>query len=69
MTTGCQLPGRADDATVAYLNSHGVDCLFETPRHRPDFSHSESDTYYQVMFPSPDGILFEHVYIGPKQGD
>ena len=27
----------------------------ETPRHRPDFSHSESDTYYQVMFASPDG--------------
>ncbi len=58
----------AVDATVAYLGAHGVDCLFETPRHRPDFSHSEDDTYYQVMFASPDGILFEHVYTGPKQG-
>jgi len=59
----------AVDATVAYLRAHGVDRLFETPRHRPDFSHSETDTYYQVMFASPDGILFEHVYIGPKQGE
>jgi catechol 2,3-dioxygenase-like lactoylglutathione lyase family enzyme len=57
----------AVDATVTYLGERGVPCLFETPRHRPDFSHSERDTYYQVMFASPDGILFEHVYIGPKQ--
>lgn len=59
----------AVDATAAYLDEHGVERLFETPRHRPDFSHSENDTYYQVMFESPDGILFEHVYIGPKQGE
>lgn len=59
----------AVDATVAYLGAHGVESLFETPRHRPDFAQSETDTYYQVMFASPDGILFEHVYIGPKQGD
>ncbi len=59
----------AVDATVAYLRAQGVDRLFETPRHRPDFSHSETDTYYQVMFASPGGILFEHVYIGPKQGE
>ncbi len=56
------------DATVAWLNEQGITCLFETPQHRPDFAQSEDHTYYQVMFESPDGILFEHVYIGPKQG-
>ena len=40
--------------------------LFETPRHRPDFAHGEDTTYYQVMFESPDRILFEIVYTGPK---
>ncbi len=55
------------DKTVAYLEAHGIERLFDTPRHRPDFSHGDESTYYQVMFESPDGILFEHVYIGPKQ--
>ncbi|MEZ4504792.1 MAG: VOC family protein [Thermomicrobiales bacterium] len=55
------------DATVRYLEKKGIERLFETPRHRPDFSHDETSTYYQVMFASPDGVLFEHVYIGPKQ--
>lgn len=55
------------DKTVAYLDERGIERLFETPQHRPDFSSSEESTYYQVMFESPDGILFEHVYIGPKQ--
>ena len=41
--------------------------LFETPRHRPDFAHGEDTTYYQVMFESPDRILFEIVYTGPKE--
>lgn len=54
-----------DDA-VAYLKERGVEWLFETPRHRPEFAHSEADTYYQVMFESPDRILFEIVYTGPK---
>lgn len=58
----------AVDTTVAYLEERGIDRLFETPQHRPDFSSSEENTYYQVMFESPDGLLFEHVYIGPKQG-
>lgn len=57
----------AVDATVAYLAERGVECLFETPRHRPDFMEGTDLTYYQVMFSSPDGILLEHVYIGPKQ--
>lgn len=54
------------DATVAYLTAHGVELLFETPRHRPEFSGGPDDTYYQVMFESPDRILFEVVYTGPK---
>ena len=41
--------------------------LFETPRHRPEFAESDGHTYYQVMFASPDGILFEIVYVGPKE--
>lgn len=53
------------DATVAYLTERGVASLFETPRHRPDFA-SAPETYYQVMFESPDRILFEVVYIGEK---
>ena len=59
----------AVDATLAYLEEHGIEPLFETPRHRPEYSSGEDNTYYQVMFASPDGILFEHVYTGPKQGD
>jgi catechol 2,3-dioxygenase-like lactoylglutathione lyase family enzyme len=56
------------DAVVSYLRDQKVQPLFETPRHRPDFAESEDHTYYQVMFESPDRILFEVVYIGPKQG-
>lgn len=54
----------AVDETVAYLKSQGVAALFETPRHRPDFSEP-GKTYYQVMFESPDRVLFEVVYVGP----
>jgi len=54
------------DAIVFWLADHKIACLFETPRHRPEFS-SEGKTYYQVMFESPDRILFEVVYMGPKQ--
>jgi catechol 2,3-dioxygenase-like lactoylglutathione lyase family enzyme len=54
------------DATVDYLRGHGVELLFETPRHRPEFSRSDDQTYYQVMFESPDRILLEVVYTGPK---
>jgi len=55
------------DQAVAYLAGKGIESLFETPRHRPDFASSETETYYQVMFKSPDNILFEIVYTGPKQ--
>jgi catechol 2,3-dioxygenase-like lactoylglutathione lyase family enzyme len=54
------------DATAVYLKDKGVPHLFDTPRHRPEFSTSESETYYQVMFESPDRVLFEIVYTGPK---
>lgn len=54
------------DTVVTYLTEHGVEPLFETPRHRPEFSQSEEHTYYQVMFESPDRILVEVVYTGPK---
>jgi hypothetical protein len=56
------------DAVVEYLRDRGVELLFETPRHRPEFSGGEGQTYYQVMFESPDRILFEVVYTGPKAG-
>lgn len=58
---------RADvDATVAYLQARGIPPLFETPRDRPDFTGDSDRSYYQVMFESPDRVLFEVVYTGPK---
>ena len=54
------------DAVAAYLAERGVAALFETQRHRPEFGGGEEQTYYQVMFESPDRILFEVVYTGPK---
>ena len=54
------------DAVAEFLKQRGVPWLFETPRHRPDFSRSEDQTYYQVMFETPDRILIEVVYTGPK---
>lgn len=54
------------DTTVEYLRGQNVELLFDTPRHRPEFAMAEDQTYYQVMFESPDRILFEVVYTGPK---
>lgn len=54
------------DTAAKYLAANGIAALFETPRHRPEFAGSETETYYQVMFPSPDGVLFEVVYTGVK---
>lgn len=54
------------DQTVAYLQDREVACLFETPRHRPEFSHP-GHTYYQVMFETSDKLLFEVVYTGVKE--
>ena len=54
------------DKVVAYLQEKSVPALFDTPRHRPEFSSGPDQTYYQVMFESPDRLLFEVVYTGPK---
>lgn len=54
------------DTAATQLTAQGVTLLFETPRHRPEFSMSAEDTYYQIMFESPDKILFEIVYTGTK---
>jgi catechol 2,3-dioxygenase-like lactoylglutathione lyase family enzyme len=54
------------DTLAAWLRERGVGLLFETPRHRPEFSGGEGETYYQVMFETPDRILLEFVYTGPK---
>jgi catechol 2,3-dioxygenase-like lactoylglutathione lyase family enzyme len=62
------VPKQVDvDTAAKYLADRGVKHLFETPRHRPDFVSDPSQTYYQVMFESPDRILFEIVYTGPKE--
>ena len=53
------------DLAVEYLKSHNIPTLFETPRHRTEFS-GPGNTYYQVMFESPDKLLFEVVYTGLK---
>lgn len=55
------------DEMVAYLTIRGIAPLFETPRHRPEFADGAENTYYQVMFETPDRILIEVVYIGPKK--
>jgi catechol 2,3-dioxygenase-like lactoylglutathione lyase family enzyme len=52
------------DRTCAFLELHGIRPLFGTPRHRPEFCHTQNQTYYQVMFATPDGILFEVYYKG-----
>jgi hypothetical protein len=53
------------DTVASWLTERGIARLFETPRHRPEFTDGSS-SYYQVMFESPDRILFEVVYTGPR---
>lgn len=65
---GFNVNAQADvDAAAEFVRSQGVELLFETPRHRPEFAGGEDSTYYQIMFETPDRILLEVVYIGPKQ--
>jgi len=52
------------DQMVKYLREREIPILFETPRHRPEFSEDDKHTYYQVMFETPDKILLEVVYTG-----
>lgn len=54
------------DAAAAWLTTQGIAHLFETPRHREEFSAGEGQTYYQVMFETPDRLLVEVVYTGPR---
>ena len=49
-------------AASAHLTERGVDPLFDTPRHRPDFAETDGETYYQIMFETPDRILLEFVW-------
>ncbi|MCC7365329.1 MAG: VOC family protein [Dehalococcoidia bacterium] len=53
------------DAAIGYLAERGISGLFETPRHR-EVPGPEERTYYQIMFETPDRVLFEVHYIGPK---
>lgn len=55
------------DEAVDFLKRHNVAPLFDTPRHRKEFATSDTNTYYQVMFETPDKILFEVLYSGPKE--
>src|SRR5690349_20262170 len=51
---GIGVGAQADvDAAAQYLSERGFQHLFETPRHRPDFSGDGPNTYYQVMLESP----------------
>jgi catechol 2,3-dioxygenase-like lactoylglutathione lyase family enzyme len=54
------------DRIVDLLPELKVQPLFDTPRHRPEYVQKDGETYYQVMFETPDKLLFEIVYIGPK---
>ncbi len=54
------------DTAATYLREQGVQLLFDTPKHRPDFAQGPDQTYYQVMLESPDRILLEIVYTGVK---
>jgi catechol 2,3-dioxygenase-like lactoylglutathione lyase family enzyme len=54
------------DAAAAHLRGRGVELLFGTPCDRPEHAASENDRYYSAMFESPDRILLEVVYTGPK---
>lgn len=66
---GFSAESQADvDAAAGYLRDHNIGRLFDTPRHRPEFAGDEASTYYQVMFETPDRLLIEVVYTGPKSG-
>lgn len=57
---------QAIDSTTNFFKGKNIKTLFETPKHRPEFASNDNETYYQLMFESPDKILFEIVYIGSK---
>lgn len=53
------------DEITTFLHKIGVETLFGTPKYRPEFS-GDDKIYYQVMFETPDKVLFEVVCAGPK---
>ena len=52
------------DHIVEFLKSKRIKTLFDTPRHRHEFVSKTDETYYQIIFESPDKIQIEIVYIG-----
>ena len=54
---GLRLASREDVDTFVreYLQVHGIEPQFDTPRAREDFG----PTYYQVMFLDPEGLAIE----------
>lgn len=52
------------NAAAVWLGEQGISPLFDTPRRRPEFAANTGGDYYQLMFESPDGILFEFVFTG-----
>ena len=44
-----------------FLKPNNIECLFETPRTRPEFA-GETGDYYQVMFQLPGTLLFEVMF-------
>jgi catechol 2,3-dioxygenase-like lactoylglutathione lyase family enzyme len=53
------------DEITDFLRKMGIEPLFDTPKYRPEFSGGDN-IYYQVMFETPDKVLFEVVCSGPK---
>ena len=53
------------DELARWLVGRAIEPLFGTPQHRPEFAANINGHYYQLMFESPDGILFEFVLTGP----
>lgn len=54
------------DEITEFLKKYNIQTLFGTPKHRSEFVQKNEETYYQIMFETPDKILIEIVYIGPK---
>lgn len=54
------------DKCIKFLESKGIKGIFDTPKHRPEFVHSPDETYYQIIFETPDKAQFELVYAGKK---
>ena len=62
---GVTTQAEVDDAT-AYFKGQGIEPAFGTPLHDQMPPPNESNTYYRAMFESPDGILLEFAYSGPR---